>query len=221
MSFPTYVTVPSERTILSPCRPRPPRLALGGFASSRPSLSSSIRITQQPCELALGLQIHGAGFLQVLECMGPEMQAQDVPFPRQQVIADVHPGHRSKMAADDVIGDEAGHFGGGVAALLDVMERGGPDLQPLLVRLIPLGDARVQVPAVVVEPRRSGDAAAHRPASCARARESRRRRPQPGRRCRQCSSGSRRRAPETASAGRTRRRARRCAGDRCAPPCSD
>ena len=85
------------------------------------------------------------------------MQAQDVPFPRQKVVSDVHPGHRSKMAADDVIGDEAGHFSGGVAALLDLMECGGPDLQPLLVRLIPLGDASVQVPAVVVEPRRSGD----------------------------------------------------------------
>ena len=46
---------------------------------------------------------------------------------------------------------KCGHLGGGVAAVLDVVERGGPDLQALLVCFVPLGDPRVQVPAVVVE----------------------------------------------------------------------
>ena len=46
-----------------------------------------------------------------------------------------------------------------VAAVLDVVQRRGADLQPLLVRLVPLGDARVEVPAVVVEAGRVGDPA--------------------------------------------------------------
>ena len=44
------------------------------------------------------------------------------------------------------------------AAVLDVVKRGGANLQPLLVFVVPLRDARVQIPAVIVEARRVGDA---------------------------------------------------------------
>ena len=43
--------------------------------------------------------------------------------------------------------------------MLDVVQRGGANLQAFLVFVVPLRDARVQIPAVVVEARRVGDAA--------------------------------------------------------------
>ena len=45
------------------------------------------------------------------------------------------------------------------AAVLDVVQCGGANLQPLFVFVVPLGDAGVEIPAVVVESRRVGDAA--------------------------------------------------------------
>ena len=38
--------------------------------------------------------------------------------------------HRLEVAADDAIGDERGDVGGVVAAVLDVVQRRGADLQP-------------------------------------------------------------------------------------------
>ena len=116
-------------------------------------------MTQQPAKLALGLQVDLTRPLQELEGVRPEVQAQDVPFPRQQVVADVQPLHRLQMGADDAIGDEGCHLGGLVAAVLDVVQRGAPDLQAFLVRLVPLGHLGVEIPAVVVEARRVGDGA--------------------------------------------------------------
>ena len=91
--------------------------------------------------------------------MAPEMQPEDVALPRQQVVADVEPPHRVEVFPDDAIGDEAGEVGGRIAAVLDVVQRRGADLEPLLVLLVPFGHARVEVPAVIVEPGRVGDAA--------------------------------------------------------------
>ena len=75
-------------------------------------------------QLAFGLQEHRAGLLEELEGVRPEVQPQDVAFPRQQVVADVHPPHRLEVAADDPVGDERGEVCGGVAAVLDVVQRG-------------------------------------------------------------------------------------------------
>ena len=63
-----------------------------------------------------------------------------------------------EVAADDAIGDERAIVGRRLGAVLDVVQRGGADLRALLVALVPLGDARVEVPAVIVEARRVGDA---------------------------------------------------------------
>ena len=41
--------------------------------------------------------------------------------------------HRLHVAPDDVIGDEGGQVGGLVAAVLDVVQRRGADLQAVLV----------------------------------------------------------------------------------------
>ena len=91
--------------------------------------------------------------------MRPELEPQDVALPGEQVVADVHARHRLHVAADDVIGDEVGQFRGLVAAMLDVVERRRADLQTVLVPGVPLGDLRVEIPAVVIEPRGRGDRA--------------------------------------------------------------
>ena len=41
-----------------------------------------------------------------------------------------------------------------VAAVFEIVQRRGADLEPALVAVVPLGDARIEIPAVVVEPRR-------------------------------------------------------------------
>ena len=104
-------------------------------------------------QLALGLQEDGAGALEELEGVGPEVQAQDVAFPREQVVADVQPRHRFEMPADDAVGDQLGDGRRLVAAVLDVVQRRGADAQAVLVGLVPLGHPCVEVPAVVVEAR--------------------------------------------------------------------
>src|SRR5690606_23281482 len=83
----------------------------------------------------------------------PEVQAQDVAFPGEQVIVDVQPGHRAQVTADDPIGDEGRDIGAGVAAVLDVVQHAPPHLETCLVARIPFGDPGIQVPAVVVERR--------------------------------------------------------------------
>ena len=64
----------------------------------------------------------------------------------------------AQVGAHDAIDDEGAHRGGLVAAVLEIVERGGTDGEPALVLLVPLGDARIEIPAVVVETGRVGDA---------------------------------------------------------------
>jgi hypothetical protein len=61
------------------------------------------------------------------------------------------------MAANDPIGDEVREIGGGVLAPLDVVERRRAYLEPLFVLFVPLRDAGVKIPALVVEPPRVGN----------------------------------------------------------------
>ena len=83
--------------------------------------------------------------------MGPEVQAKDVAFPREQVVADVQPRHRLEMAPDDAVGDQLGDGRRLVAAVLDVVQRRRADAQTVLVGFVPFGHPGVEVPAVVVE----------------------------------------------------------------------
>jgi hypothetical protein len=62
------------------------------------------------------------------------------------------------MSADDAFGDELGDGRSVVAAVLDVVQRCRADLQPFFVLVVPVRDARVEIPAVVVEACRIGDA---------------------------------------------------------------
>ena len=57
-----------------------------------------------------------------------------------------------KMGADDPVDDERAERGSVGAAVLEIVERSGPDVEAALVAVVPLGHARVQVPAEVVEP---------------------------------------------------------------------
>ncbi len=110
-------------------------------------------------QAAFARLVDGALRLQHVERLCPELEPQDVALPREQVVVDVHPRHRPQVTVDDAVGDERGDGGVLVPAMLDVVQGRGTHVQPLLVLLVPLGDARVQVPAVVVEARRIGDLA--------------------------------------------------------------
>ena len=58
--------------------------------------------------------------LRISKACAQNLQAEDVAFPRQQVVLDVQPPHRLEVRPDDGVGDECGHLGGRVAAVLDV-----------------------------------------------------------------------------------------------------
>ena len=110
-------------------------------------------------ETSFAPQIHRALGFQHVERLRPELEAQDVAFPRQQVVVDVHPGHRLQVAPDDAVGDEGGGFGVVVPAVLDVVQGLGANRQPLLVLPVPVGHPGVEIPAVVVEAGAVGDGA--------------------------------------------------------------
>ncbi len=63
-----------------------------------------------------------------------------------------------EMGAHHGVGNKRGEAGGRLEAVLDVVQRRGAHLEPLLVARVPFGDARVQVPAVVIESRGRRDA---------------------------------------------------------------
>ena len=86
-------------------------------------------------EPALGLQKDRALCLQNLEGVRPELQPQDVAFVGQQVVPDVQPRHRLQVRADDAVDDERADRGGLVAAVLEIVERGGANREPCPCRL--------------------------------------------------------------------------------------
>ena len=194
--------------------------AFGGRPDARRAESSMLHHPAAGV-LAVVLQVDRAGLLQHLERARPELQPQDVAFPRQQLVVDVEPRHRLQMRAHDGIGNERGEARRGIDAVFDVVQRRGANLQPLLVALVPLGDARVEIPAVVVESRRRGDAPGIVERRAVRAAGSRRPRRRPARRCRRCSSALRPGCRGSSARARACRRAPSCEGGRCAPPCSD
>ena len=109
------------------------------------------------CEAAFRLQKHRALCLQDVERLRPELQAKDVSLVGEQVVADIQTRHRLQMRVHDPIDDECAHVRGVVAAVFELVQRPGSNVEPALVGLVPFGDPRVQVPAVVVKPGRLGD----------------------------------------------------------------
>ena len=78
---------------------------------------------------------------------------QDFALARQEVVLDVEPVHGFEVAAQDGSRDQLGDGGGFAGGVFDGMQRCGADLQILFVLFVPLRDAGVEIPAVVVEAR--------------------------------------------------------------------
>ncbi len=74
------------------------------------------------------------------------------PFVGEEVVPHVQARHRPQVAAHDALRDEGAHFGERVVAVLNGVECLGARVEARGVRFVPLGDPRVQIPAVVVEP---------------------------------------------------------------------
>ena len=108
-------------------------------------------------QFSLGLQKHGALGFQDLEGVRPELQPQNVALVGEEVVADVQPLHRLQMRPDDAVGDERADLGGVVASGFEIVQRLVSYREPLGLPAVPLGDARIEIPAVVVEARGVGD----------------------------------------------------------------
>ena len=100
-----------------------------------PSVTSAPGRRHHPAALvlALGLEVEHAGLLQLLEGRIPELEVQNLALARQKIVFDVEAQHGFKMAAQDSGRDQLGNFGGLVAALLDLVQRG---IAQLLARCV-------------------------------------------------------------------------------------
>src|SRR5579884_621617 len=103
---------------------------------------------------ALFFVIEDATFLQLLEGQVPEVQMKDLALARQQVVFNAQPQHRFQMPAQNGRRDEVANLRGLACALFNGVQRIEPNLFACrllrLVSVIPLRDARIQVPAVVI-----------------------------------------------------------------------
>ncbi len=157
------MTTPFERTITfsRDSASSPSSAGVGAESISRAAAASGVRLVD-PHHPAAGqpafrLQKHRAGGFENLERPRPELQAEDVAFVGQQVVPDAETRHRLEMRAHDPIDDHRRGVRRVVAAVLEFVQRRGAHREPFAIALVPLGDLRVQVPAVVVEPRRLGE----------------------------------------------------------------
>ncbi len=108
--------------------------------------------------LALGFKVKNAGLLEFFEGRIPEFQVKYLALAGQEIVFDVEAQHGFKMAAKDCRRDQLGHFGGFIAAVLDLVQRCVAQLLPLGVlflraALVPPRGVRVEVPAVKVDGR--------------------------------------------------------------------
>src|SRR5258708_339248 len=81
------------------------------------------------------------------------MQVKNLTFARQEIVFDVEAVHGFEMAAQDSSRDEFGDGGGFAGGVLDGVECLAASLKIFLGFGVPLRDAGVEVPAVVVEAR--------------------------------------------------------------------
>src|SRR5882724_11535993 len=79
------------------------------------------------------------------------MQVQDFALAWEEVVLDVEAVHGLEMAAQDGGGDEFGDGGGFVVAEFQIVKNFRPACAVFLGGLVPLRDAGIEVPAVVVE----------------------------------------------------------------------
>jgi hypothetical protein len=96
-------------------------------------------------------------FFQLGEGRVPEMQVQDFALARQEIVLDVEAIHGFEMATQNGGRDQFGDGGQFRCRLFDGVQGFAAGLQVLLVLLVPLRDAGVEIPAVVIEARRADE----------------------------------------------------------------
>ena len=109
--------------------------------------------------LSRGGQMDRVALLQKLECRVPEFQVQDFAFAGQQVVLDSQALHRAQVAANDGGSDDTGHFRGRARAFFDGFQHFAAQGEARFVFLEKMRDARVQVPAEIIELRLRGQGA--------------------------------------------------------------
>src|SRR5260370_23474322 len=85
------------------------------------------------------------------------MQVQDFALARKKIVVDVEAIHRLEMAAEDGGRDKFCNRGSFAGGIFDAVQRLRADLQVLLVLRVPLRNAGIQIPAVVIETRLAGE----------------------------------------------------------------
>ncbi len=87
------------------------------------------------------------------ECGIPEVKMQYFTLPRQEVIFDIETIHRLEMTAKNSHRNQISNGRSFTGCIFNGMQSLGANLQILLVLLVPLRDAGVEVPAVVIKAR--------------------------------------------------------------------
>ena len=85
------------------------------------------------------------------------MQVQDFALAGKEIVFDVEAVHGFEMAAQDGGRDQFGDRGGFAGGVFDGVERFAPRLQIFFILFVPLRDAGVEIPAVVVEAGLAGE----------------------------------------------------------------
>src|SRR5208282_872567 len=81
----------------------------------------------------------------------PKMQVQNFALARKEIVFDVEPVHRFKMATQNSCRNQFGDGGRLACAVFNGVQRLSAHLQVLLILRIPLRNTRVEIPAVVIE----------------------------------------------------------------------
>ena len=102
---------------------------------------------------AFGLVGEHTFFFQLGKGRVPEMQVEDFAFAGEEVVFDVEAVHGLEMASEHGGRDQVGDGRSFAARVFNRVQRLQTGLQVLLVLLVPLRDAGVEVPAVVIKAR--------------------------------------------------------------------
>ena len=103
--------------------------------------------------LAFRLKSKHARFFEFGERRIPEVQVQNLALARQKVILDIEPVHGFKMAMQHGSRNQFGDSSGFACGIFDGVKGVTPCLQICFVLFIPLRDAGIEFPAVIVKAR--------------------------------------------------------------------
>ena len=112
-----------------------------------------------PGILSRGGKVNRVALLQQLERRIPEFQMQNFALAGQQVVLDSQPLHGAQVAANDGGRDNVRHFRGFARAFFDRFQHFAAQGEARFVFLEKARDARVQIPAVIIEFRLRGQGA--------------------------------------------------------------